>query len=120
MGEVNANRMLGDEGWRPNADEALEAGLIQWATPHEKLGEEAQRIALEWVSSDKGRSFRAGSKREELKAVNAQESVDLADAFLSAPFIRAQFQFLKRKKKWGPALMFLAMLISRPLWSRWL
>jgi peroxisomal 3,2-trans-enoyl-CoA isomerase len=120
MGEVNADRMLGDEGWRPTADEALEAGLIQWSTPHEKLGEEAQRIAREWVSSGKERSFRAGSKREELKAVNARESIDLADAFLSAPFIKAQFQFLKRKKKWGPAAMFLAMLISRPLWSRWL
>ena len=120
MGEVNAGRMLGDEGWRPTAEEALEAGLIQWSSPHEKLGEEAQRIAGEWVGSGKERSFRAGSKHEELKAVNARESVDLANAFLSAPFIRAQFQFLKRKKKWGPAAMFLAMLISRPLWSRWL
>jgi peroxisomal 3,2-trans-enoyl-CoA isomerase len=120
MGEVNADRMLGDEGWRPTAEEALEAGLIQWSTPHEKLGEETQRIALEWISSGKERSFRAGSKREELKAVNARESIDLADAFLSAPFIKAQFQFLKRKKKWGPAAMFLAMLITRPLWSRWI
>ena len=120
MGEVNADRMLGHEGWRPTAKEALDAGLIQWLTPHEKLGEDAQSIAREWVNSGKGRSFRAGSRREELKAVNARESENLADAFLSAPFIRAQFQFLKRKKKWGPAATFLAMLISRPLWSRWL
>jgi peroxisomal 3,2-trans-enoyl-CoA isomerase len=120
MGEANAERMLGKEGWKPTAEEALEAGLIQWAVPHDKLGEEAQRIAQEWITTGAGRRFRGGSTREELKAANARESIDLADAFLSAPFIKAQFVFLKSKKKWGPAAMFLAMLISRPLWSRFL
>ena len=118
MGQANAGRMLGKEGWRPTGEEALEAGLIQWVAPHEKLGQEAHRIALEWIASGAKRSFRGGSERDELKAVNAAESVALADAFLSAPFIKAQFQFLRSKKKWGPAGMFLAMLITRPLWSR--
>ena len=120
MGQANADRMLGEEGWRPTAEEALDAGLIQWIAPHDKLGEEAQRIARDWVTSGATRSYRGSSGRDELKAVNARESVDLADAFLSAPFIKAQFKFLKSKKKWGPAAMFLAMLISRPLWSRFL
>jgi len=120
MGQANADRMLGEEGWRPTAEEALDAGLIQWIAPHDKLGEEAQRIARDWVTSGATRSYRGGSGRDELKAVNARESVDLADAFLSAPFIKAQFKFLKSKNKWGPAAMFLAMLISRPLWSRFL
>jgi len=118
MGQANAGRMLGKEGWRPTGEEALEAGLIQWVAPHEKLGEEAHRIAQEWLASGATRGFRGGSERDELKAVNARESVALADAFLSAPFIKAQFQFLWSKKKWGPAGMFLAMLITRPLWSR--
>jgi len=118
MGEANAARMLGKEGWKPTAEEALEAGLIQWLAPHDKLQEEANRIAQEWIASGAQRGFRAGSTRDELKAVNARESADLADAFLSTPFIKAQFKFLKSKKKWGPAAMFLAMLISRPLWSR--
>ena len=118
MGQANAGRMLGKEGWRPTGEEALEAGLIQWVAPHEKLGQEAHRIAQEWIASGAKRSFRGGSERDELKAVNAAESVALADAFLSAPFIKAQFQFLRSKKKWGPAGMFLAMLITRPLWSR--
>lgn len=120
MGESNAQRMLGEEGWKPNAKEALEAGLIQWVVPHDTLMEETQRIAGEWVSADKVRSFRGGSSREELKDVNANESIKLADAFLSAPFIMAQFKFLWGKKKRGPAAMFLIMLISRPLWSRFL
>jgi len=118
MGQSNAQRMLGKEGWRPNAEEALEAGLIQWVTPHEQLVDEAQRIASEWIAKGAKRSFRGGSKRDELKAVNARESVELADAFLSVPFLKGQYNFLRSKKKWGPAAMFLVMLILRPLWSR--
>jgi enoyl-CoA hydratase/carnithine racemase len=120
MGQANADRMLGEEGWKPTAEEALEAGLIQWVTQHDRLAEEAQRIAQEWVVASAGRSFRGGSERDELKAVNANESAVLADAFLSAPFIKAQFKFLWSKKKWGPATMFLTMLISRPVWARFL
>lgn len=120
MGEENAERMLGREGWRPSAEEALDAGLIQWVVPHEQLADEAERIAREWVDADVQRTFRGGSGRDELKAVNARESVELADAFLGAPFIKAQYKFLSSKKKWGPAAMFLAMLISRPVWSRML
>lgn len=118
MGAGNAARMLGAEGWKPTAGEAQEAGLVQWTAPHEKLSSEARRIALEWVANDAKRRFRGGSHREELKAVNASESIALADAFLGAAFIRGQFHFLRKKKKWGPAAMFFAMWITRPLWSR--
>jgi len=120
MGEENAERMLGREGWRPNAQEALDAGLIQWVVPHDQLAEEADRIAREWIEAGAQRTFRGGSGRDELKAVNARESLELADAFLGAPFIKAQFKFLSSKKKWAPAAIFLAMLISRPVWSRFL
>lgn len=120
MGKKNAQRMLGKEGWRPTASEAKEAGLIQWVVRHEDLPGEAQRIASEWVASNATRSFRGGSGKEELKAINARESIELATAFLAAPFIKAQFRFLWSKKKWGPALMFLSMLITRPVWARFL
>jgi enoyl-CoA hydratase/carnithine racemase len=118
MGEENAHRMLGSEGWRPGAQEALEAGLVQWVVPHEQLAGEADRIAREWINAGAQRGFLGGSELEELKAVNARESIALADAFLGAPFIKAQAKFLASKKKWGPAAMFLAMLLSRPLWAR--
>lgn len=118
MGKESAERMLGKEGWKPTADEALKAGLIQWVTPHEKLLEEAEKTARTWITSAAPRSYRGGSTRDELKDVNASESQALADAFLSTPFIKAQFKFLWSKKKWGPASMFLSMLIFRPLWSR--
>ncbi len=118
MGAANAERMLGDEGWKPTAEEALEAGLIQWAVPHDTLMKEADRIAQQWIATGAKRRFHGGSERDELKAINASESTKLADAFLAAPFIKAQFLFLWRKKKWGPATLFLSLLISRPLWSR--
>ena len=120
MGQATAERMLGKEGWKPTAAMALKSGLILWVAPHDELMEEARRIAREWIASAATRSFRGGSGREELKAVNARESQALADAFLSPPFIRAQFRFLRSKKKWGPAAMFLALLIFRPLWSKFL
>ena len=120
MGEKNAERMLGREGWRPSAEEALDAGLIQWVVPHDQLADEADRIAREWIKEGAQRSFRGGSERDELKAVNTRESIELANAFLGAPFIKAQYKFLSSKKKWGPAAMFLAMLITRPVWSRFL
>jgi peroxisomal 3,2-trans-enoyl-CoA isomerase len=118
MGEENAKRMLGSEGWRPTAEKALEADLVQWVVPHDKLGDETHKIAQEWITTGATRSILGGSGRDELKAVNAGESVALADAFLSSPFIKGQLRFLWSRKKWGPAAMFLALLISRPLWSR--
>ena len=118
MGKVNAERMLGQEGWQPTAREAHEAGLVQWVVPHGQLLDEAHRVARDWITSGTARSYRGGSARDELKAVNASESVALASAFLSAPFIANQFRFLKGKKKWGPALMFLFLWLSRPAWAR--
>ncbi|NOR19820.1 MAG: enoyl-CoA hydratase/isomerase family protein [Xanthomonadales bacterium] len=118
MNQTNADRMLGEEGWKPTAVEALEAGLIQWGVPHDQLALEARRIAQEWVSAGATRSFRASGTRDELKTINARESAILADAFLGAAFLKAQFKFLRSRKKWGPAAMFLALLVFRPLWAR--
>jgi len=120
MGKDNANRMLGEEGWKPTAKQALDVGLIQWIAPHDKLNEEIQRIAQEWIASAALRRFRAGVKLEELKAINARESTILAETFFGVPFIKAQIAFLWRKKKRGLAIMFLTVLCLRPLWSRFL
>lgn len=116
MGEAGAQRMLGPEGWRPTAAEAAEVGLIDAVVPHADLVERAQALAAQWVAEGRSRSFRGGSTRDELKAVNARESVALADAFLSAPFLKGQMRFLWSKKKRGPAAMFAGLWASSPLW----
>lgn len=118
IGERNAARMLGDEGWKPTAKEALDIGLVQWVVPHEQLQEQAHKIAQDWIAKGVKREFLAGSKLEELKATNAQESEELADAFLGAPFLREQARFLWSKKKRAPAAMFISLWALRPVWSR--
>lgn len=118
MGEDNAQRMLGKEGWKPSASEAKEAGLIEWVSTADSLIDDAKAIAREWIERGETRAFRGGDL-DELKAVNARESIALADAFLASPFLKAQVRFLWSKKKYGPAGMFGAMFITRPLWS-WL
>jgi len=110
--------MLGPEGWQPDAAEALEVGLVDEVVPHEELLPRAQAIGERWVAEGRTRTFRGGSTRDELKAVNAQESEALGDAFLAAPFLMGQYRFLSRKKKYGPALLFLGLRLTRPAWSR--
>ncbi len=117
MGEENAQRMLGKEGWKPTAAEALEAGLVQWVVPHDQLMQEARKIARDWIEKGQERAFLAGSELEELKAVNIRESIELADAFLGSAFLREQSRFLWSKKKHAPAAMFLSLWALRPLWK---
>jgi enoyl-CoA hydratase/carnithine racemase len=118
MGKHSAERMLGEEGWQPTAAEALEVGLIQWVAPGDKLLGSAQEIAEEWVVNGKPREFLAGSRLDELAAVNVEESRNLAEAFLGSRFLNNQMRFLWRKKKRVPAAMFFTILFFRPIWSR--
>ncbi|MBW2534349.1 MAG: enoyl-CoA hydratase/isomerase family protein, partial [Deltaproteobacteria bacterium] len=71
-----------------------------------------------WAAERTGRAYRGGFTREQLEAINAAESERVADAFLSAPFLRGQYRFLWKKNKRVPAAIFFALCHSRPLWSR--
>ncbi len=118
LGEANAQRMLGSEGWKPTGTEAHEVGLADAVVPHEQLLEAAWRMAEGWIAEGRTRAFRGGFGLDELKAVNAAESVQVADAFLGAGFLRGQYEFLRRKGKRGPAATFFLLWRTRPLWSR--
>jgi len=118
LGAETAERILGQEGWKPTGTEAHDCGLAQWVVPHERLLEEAQRIAEGWISEGATRSYRGGLSRDELKAVNAVESVRVADSFLAVPFLKGQYKFLWRKKKRVPAAIFFTLRMLHPLWSR--
>lgn len=117
IGEDAARRMLGPDDWKPTGHEAAETGLVDEVVPHDELMTRAQALAASWVAEGKEREFKAGATREELKQINARESQELADAFLAAPFLMGQFRFLKSRGKWGPALTFLALRVTRPAWS---
>jgi peroxisomal 3,2-trans-enoyl-CoA isomerase len=120
LGEKNAQRMLGNEGWKPNAEEALEAGLVQWVVPKDQLQAEAQKIAQEWVTHGRSRKILGGIALSELQAVNERESIMLANRFLGADFLRGQFTFLWRKKKHIQSIIFLILWLLRPLWKHFL
>lgn len=117
IGREAAERMLGPEGWKPTAHEALAIGLINEVVPDAQLLDRAQALAEAWSEAEKPREFRAGATRGELEYVNAQESERVADAFLSAEFLTGQYRFLRSRKKTVPALTFLALRLTRPAWS---
>ena len=120
MGKENAERMLGDEGWAPTGKEAAEIGYAQWVAPHDELLDRAQAIAEGWIAEGHQRTHRGDMAVDDLKAINARESVAVADSFLQTPFLNGQFKFLWSRKKRGPALMFFALKHTRPVWSRFL
>ena len=116
MGQANAKRML-DEGWTPTAQEALEAGLVQEVVPHSELLACAQARGEQYIKEKKVRNLVKDNLVEEYKSVNMKESYALADAFLAAPFLTAQYNFLKSKGKKQQANIFWFLKVSRPLWS---
>ena len=116
IGDDAAQRMLGPDGWVPTAAEALEVGLVDEVVAHDELLPRAQAIAEGWVTEGRGRVFKAGATADDLKRINAAESIALADAFLDTPFLLGQYRFLKSRKKTGPALTFFALAATRPLW----
>lgn len=118
LGEEAATRMLGPEGWKPTAREALEVGLIDAVVSSDALMPEAQRRAERWIAEGKPRTCKAGADRAELQRINAAESERVADAFLSAAFLMGRYRFLRSRGKTGPALAFLALRITRPAWAR--
>ena len=63
------------------------------------------------------KNHRGYADTAELMAVNDRESKDLADAFLAVPFLRAQADFLASKGKKKEALVFEALVATRPAWS---
>merc|ERR1712001_98359 len=106
MGNKNAQRMLGPEGFVPNAKEAKEMNLIHEVCPHDELIDRAQAKAEQWIKDKKIRSFIEQKCVQEYKDVNMKESHALADAFLATPFLDAQYKFLKSKGKKVPAYTF--------------
>ncbi|MBK6918251.1 MAG: enoyl-CoA hydratase/isomerase family protein [Deltaproteobacteria bacterium] len=113
---ASAARMLGPEGWKPTGAQAVEIGLAMRCVPHAQLQEEAHRIARGWIEQGVGRRYPVGMSRDQLHAINAEESRVLATAFLRPKFLMAQYDFLWRKKKRPLALAFLALAKTQPAW----
>jgi len=117
MGAEAAGKML-KEGWKPTAQEAEKIGLVKEVVPHERLLSRAQELGEQWAKEGKKKTIPGGGSVQEYKEVNARESLELADAFLSYNFLNAQYEFLKSKGKSSQANTFLLIKTLRPLWSK--
>ena len=96
-----------------SAEEAKEIG-------HNKLMTKAQELAESWVKIDKKRTIPGGGNFSEYREINDQESVKLADAFLSYRFLDTQHKFLVSKGKVKDARVFWILKTLHPLWSKML
>jgi len=119
LGSDTAKRLLLD-CWSPNAEEARQIGLVSEVLPPERLLERAQELGEQWIREDRPRILRGGSTVEELKAVNAEESAALAQAFVSEAFLEAQLAGLKRKGRENTVAgrILRAMILTRPVWIK--
>mmetsp|Transcript_21928 Transcript_21928/g.62355 ORF Transcript_21928/g.62355 Transcript_21928/m.62355 type:complete len:282 (+) Transcript_21928:86-931(+) len=116
FGDTVAKEVL--EGRKLSAQEAVEFGYAAEVVPEDQVQQRAQQVAEEWVASGRPRRVQSEGNLEQLKAVNAKESVALANAMLDYPFLNHMIQFAKAKKKYTPYLVFLLAKTTRPLWSR--
>ena len=118
MGPENAMRMLGMDGWAPSAKEAAAVGLInECVSPEDLLDAAHAQLRSRLANADYVKNHRGYADTAELLQVNDRESKDLADAFLAVPFLRAQADFLASKGKKKEALVFEALVATRPAWS---
>jgi len=55
--------------------------------PYNSFLPSSQELGEQWIKEGKKRSIPGGGSVEEYKRVNREESIQLADAFLSYPFL---------------------------------
>ncbi len=140
MGKENAERMLGKEGFKPTAKQAKKIGLITEVVPGDKVERScnpnlekkyahnlnfqlmgrAQDLGEKWIETGRKRWMVERGVQAEYRKINLEESHKLASAFLAPPFLNAQYQFLKKKGKSGPATAFWVAKTLRPIWGRML
>jgi len=118
LGETNAERMLGVENWSPTAQEAAAAGLIAEVVPGDAdvLVARAVELCAARIEAGGGRRF-DGEEKLRLLTVNATESAELANAFVSSKFLTAMYKFNLGRKKSTMAYGFWAANALLPLWQ---
>ena len=69
-------------------------GLVQEVVPHSQLLARAQEVAEGWAREGRTKQIPAGGTVQEYKEVNARESLELADAFLSYNFLNVSISII--------------------------
>ena len=119
LGAEAAHKMLA-QGVKIGAQEALEIGFIKELVPHSRLLSRSQEIAEDWVRKGRKRTIPGNQNIEEYRIVNRNESLLVADGFLSYDFLNNQEKFLRSRGKFDQARFFWFLKSLRPLWSKML
>ena len=120
MGEPTAQRILGPEAWIPTAAQAKEVGFPTLsevvAGGNAECVTRAVEVCAARVAAGGGRRFDA-AEATRLRAINARESADLANAFVSPKFMTAMYDFNTKRKKAPLATFFMVAKTTLPLWK---
>ena len=118
LGATNAERMLGPENWIPSGKEAFDAGLVDELVPGDAdaLVARAVEVCRERIAAGGGRRFDA-AELERLLKVNADESAQLANDFVSPKFLNAMYEFNIKRKKSDLVRAFWFAKATLPLWQ---
>lgn len=92
-------------------DEIVEGG-------HVALLERAHEVANEWVAASKERPSIASGEIERYRTINKKESVDLANALISKPFVHNLMVTAQNRKQSGMAWAFWFVEMLQPVWSK--
>ncbi len=121
MGSEMAERMLGEEGARITATEALQVGLVDEIIKEPgDLMSRAMERARQLADSGKPRRLVSQGLVDEYLAVNEKESDDIARGMTSPEFLQTQRRFLQERGKTQGALLMGLLQLTYPVWSRWL
>ena len=75
-------------------------------------------MAEDWAASGRVRNLVREGLQNKLSEVNHRESVALARAFMSPPFLEAMYKFHSAKGNTGVARVFWLLLNTKPMWSK--
>jgi len=120
MGETTAQRILGPEAWVPTAAQAKEVGFPTLAEVvpggNAECAARAVEVCTAHIAAGGGRRFDA-KEAARLRLINARESADLGNAFVSAKFLSAMYDFNTKRKKTQLAAFFWLARATLPLWK---
>lgn len=120
MGETTAQRILGPEAWIPTAAQALEVGFPTLAEVvpggNDECVARAVAVCAERIAAGGGRRFDT-TEASRLRRINAEESANLANAFVSTDFMSAMYDFNTKRQKAQLANFWWAAKATLPLWK---
>jgi enoyl-CoA hydratase/carnithine racemase len=92
--------------------------MVDEVVPAAQLMARAHTLAEEWITAGRQRVSITNGDVAKLKEINRKESEDLANALISADFVRAQSMAAQKRGQVGLSWILWLVEKSQPLWSK--